>query len=302
MIFESHAHYNDRKFDEDRDEVIESLAGYGVGRVINVGDTLESSAECIRLAERYDFIYAAVGVHPESVRDMVEDESASATDTDRLNTGEQTADVMNDTEDDTSYRVLTERLRSTGYINTLRQQALSCDRVVSIGEIGLDYYWEKDDRYRKLQQEVFLQQMELASELKLPVIIHSRDACKDTLDIIARSPFAEGKLTGVMHCYSYSPEVAAELVRKYGMYIGVGGVVTFKNSKNLRETVEKIPIDNILVETDCPYMAPEPYRGKRNFSGYLPYVVEKIAEIKGITTDEVERKTYENGCRLFGVS
>ena len=262
MIFESHAHYNDRKFDEDRDEVIESLAGYGVGRVINVGDTLESSAECIRLAERYDFIYAAVGVHPESVRDMVED----------------------------------------GYIDTLRQQALSCDKVVSVGEIGLDYYWEKDDRYRKLQQEVFLQQMELASELKLPVIIHSRDACKDTLDIIARSPFAKGELTGVMHCYSYSPEVAAELVRKYGFYIGVGGVVTFKNARNLVETVRGIPMENILVETDCPYMAPEPYRGKRNFSGYLPYVVEKIAEIKGVTTGEVERATYENGCRLFGVS
>ena len=267
MIFESHAHYNDRKFDEDRDELIAGLKGYGVGRVINVGDTLESSAKCIKLSEKYDFFYAAVGVHPESVRDMTEQPDEIKTD----------------------------------YIDVLRQQAASSGKVVSIGEIGLDYYWEKEDSFRGLQKEVFKKQLDLATELKLPVIIHSRDACKDTLDVIADSAFSAGGLTGVMHCYSYSPEVARELVKKYDMYIGVGGVVTFKNSKNLRETVECTPIERILVETDCPYMAPEPHRGSRNFSGYLPFVIEKIAEIKGISPDAVEKITYENGCRLFGI-
>ena len=276
MIFESHAHYNDSKFDTDRDEVIQSLRDKGVGTVINVGDTLRSSEDCIKLAEKYDFFYAAVGVHPESIREMA-------------------GEIPEGGEAD-----LRGHLEKTGYIETLRQQA-SADKVVSIGEIGLDYYWEKDEAYRELQKAAFAGQLDLAAELSLPVIIHSRDACKDTLDIIATSPFADGRLKGVMHCYSYSPEVAEDLVKKYGFYIGVGGVVTFKNSKNLKETVEKISMENILVETDCPYMAPEPHRGKRNYSGYLPYVVDKIAEIKGISSEEVERITEENGRRLFGI-
>ena len=264
MIFESHAHYNDRKFDEDRDEIIDSLKGYGVGTVINVGDTLKSSEDSINLSEKYEHFYAAVGVHPENASEVIEE---------------------------------------PGYIEILRQQATEHKKVVSIGEIGLDYYWEKTDEGKALQRKVFAEQLELAAELKLPVIIHSRDACKDTLDILAESEFAgtQERLSGVMHCYSYSPEVAAELVGKYDMYIGVGGVVTFKNAAKLVQTVENIPIERILVETDCPYMAPEPNRGKRNFSGYLPFVIQKIAEIKGISPDETERITEENGRRLFGI-
>ena len=254
MIFESHAHYNDRKFDEDRDEVIESLAGYGVGRVINVGDTLESSAECIRLAEKYDFIYAAVGVHPESVRDMVED----------------------------------------GYIDTLRQQALSCDRVVSIGEIGLDYYWDSSER--DVQKHWFLRQLDLARELAIPVIIHSREAAQDTLDLIREAGGPEFSM--VMHCYSYSKELA-KIYLDMGYYLGIGGVVTFKNSRKLKEVVEYMPMEQMLLETDSPYLAPVPFRGKRNSSEKLHLVVDEIARLKGISPEDVERITWENACRFY---
>ena len=254
MIFETHAHYDDERFDKDRDDIISSLPFKGINRVINVGASIESTRTTLELAKRYDFVYSAVGVHPSEI------------------------DGLND--------------ETFGWLRGVAGE----EKTVAIGEIGLDYYWEKDEQIRERQREWFKRQMRLARECKLPVIIHSRDAAEDTIQVMKDINAEE--IPGVIHCYSYSKEMAREFV-KMGYYIGVGGVVTFKNSKKLKETVEDISLERILLETDCPYMAPEPYRGKRNYSGYIPYVVAEIARIKNISEEEVIEKTYENAMRLF---
>lgn len=254
MIFETHAHYDDEKFVSDRDTLLQSLPQRGIARVVNVGASVETTRNSIALAEQYDFVYAAVGVHPSDIDDLNEE----------------------------SMSWLFEQTKAA--------------KTVAVGEIGLDYYWDKEPEVQEKQRYWFKRQMELARESRLPVIIHSRDAAADTMQIM-KEVHAE-EIPGVIHCYSYSPELAQEFV-KMGYYIGVGGVVTFKNAKKLKETVEAIPLERILLETDCPYMAPEPHRGKRNDSSYIPYIVEKIAELKGITTEEVERVTWDNAMRLF---
>ena len=177
----------------------------------------------------------------------------------------------------------------------LKEQT-SHPKVVAVGEIGLDYYWDKEEEIQKQQRYWFKRQIELAKEMSLPIIVHSRDAAADTLQILKECH--TDKLQAVIHCYSYSPELAAEFI-KMGYYIGIGGVVTFKNAKKLKETVQKIPLERILLETDCPYMSPEPHRGKRNDSRNIPYIVEKIAELKGITTREVEKITWENAMKFY---
>lgn len=254
MIFETHAHYDDSKFDSDRDALLASLPSKGIERVINVGASIESTKTTLALAEKYDYVYAAVGVHPSDI--------------DGLN--EQT-------------------------FQWLKEQTQN-PKTVAVGEIGLDYYWEKEPVVQGLQQEWFMRQMELARTCQLPVIIHSRDAAEDTMKIMQVSNAKE--IPGVIHCYSYSKELAREFV-KMGYYIGVGGVVTFKNAKKLKETVEDIPLDRILLETDCPYMAPEPHRGSRNDSTLLPFVVAEIARIKGISEQEVIETTNKNARQLF---
>lgn len=177
----------------------------------------------------------------------------------------------------------------------LKEQT-SYEKAVAVGEIGLDYYWDKEPEVQEQQRYWFRRQLELAKECKLPVIIHSRDAAEDTMEIMKEAHAME--IPGVIHCYSYSPEIAMEYV-KMGYYIGVGGVVTFKNAKKLVQTVAQIPLEHLLLETDCPYMAPEPHRGERNDSSYLPSVAQKIAEIRGITAEEVIRTARENAYRLF---
>lgn len=254
MIFETHAHYDDERFDNDRDELVSSLPFKGIDKVINVGASIESTRTTLELAHKYEFVYAAVGVHPSDI--------------DGLN--EETFKWLHEVAKD--------------------------KKTVAIGEIGLDYYWEKDSEVQKLQKYWFRRQMELVKEVDLPVIIHSRDAAADTMDLMKEADM-QG-IRGVIHCYSYSKEMAAEFV-KMGYYIGVGGVVTFKNSKKLKETVEAIPLERILLETDCPYMAPEPHRGKRNDSTYIPYMVAEIARLKDISEDEVKKVTYENAKKLF---
>lgn len=254
MIFETHAHYDDDRFEKDRDTLLSSLKQQGIGRVMNVGASIESTKTTLALADVYDFVYAAVGVHPSDI-DCLNEESFA----------------------------------------WLREQTAS-RKVAAVGEIGLDYYWEKDAAVQERQRYWFARQMELAREASLPVIIHSREAAADTLKVL-KSVHAE-QIPGVIHCYSYSREMAEEFI-KMGYYIGVGGVVTFKNAKKLKETVQAIPLERILLETDCPYMAPEPYRGKRNDSSYLPLVLAAIAELRGITPEEVERATEENARRLF---
>ena len=254
MIFETHAHYDDEQFAEDRGELLTQLPSLGIGKIIDVASTIESIDACIGLAKKYAHVYVAVGVHPSELEGMDE--------------------------------TVMDHMRSL----------CTWEKTVAIGEIGLDYYWEKDEAVRQLQRNWFARQMELAREVGLPVIIHSRDAAEDTYDLM-RDVRAQ-EIPGVIHCYSYSPELAREFL-KMGYYIGVGGVVTFKNAKKLVRTVEETPMERILLETDSPYLTPEPHRGRRNDSRELVYVVEKIAQIKGMTTQEVEAVTWENAQRLF---
>lgn len=267
MIFETHAHYDDEAFTGDREQLLASLPQKGIARVVNVGSSIDTTKTTLELARQYDFVYAAVGVHPSDITGLNEETFAWL--------GEQT-----------------------------RQS-----KTVAVGEIGLDYYWDKEPAVQEMQREWFRRQLALAREKHLPVIIHSRDAAEDTMQILKeagnwmiKSVCADKEhpenTCGVIHCYSYSPEMAKEYI-KMGYYIGVGGVVTFKNARKLKETVCQIPLERILLETDCPYMAPEPHRGTRNDSSYLPYIAAKIAELKGITADEVEQVTWENACRLF---
>ena len=252
MIFESHAHYDDEAFDEDREELLLSLREYGIGSVINVGASLESCRITLQLMEQYSFIYGAMGVHPSETAEL--DENSLA---------------------------------------WLREQCFR-DKVVAVGEIGLDYHWKEPEM--PVQKKWFERQLELAREVRLPVIIHSREAAKDTLDIM-QALHAE-EMGGVVHCYSYTKEMAREYLNM-GFYFGIGGVITFKNAKKLKEAVEYIPMEKILLETDSPYLAPEPNRGRRNSSRNLPYVAREIAQLKGIPYEEVVEITRKNAESLF---
>lgn len=254
MIFETHAHYDDAKFDTDREMLLAELPQRGISPVINAGSSIATTKTTLSLAQEYPFLYAAVGVHPSDVDDLNEDTYA-----------------------------------------WLRQQT-TLQKTVAVGEIGLDYYWDKEPEIQAKQRYWFVRQLALAQQADLPVIIHSRDAAEDTMKIMEKA--YEDGIKGVIHCYSYSPEMAQEYV-KMGYFIGVGGVVTFKNAKKLVKTVEMIPLSSIVLETDCPYMAPEPRRGTRNDSRNIPYVIAKIAEIKGISPEEVEQTTRENAFALF---
>ena len=255
MIFDSHAHYDDKQFEPDRVELLSSMGEHNITKIVNVGASIEGSKRTLELAEEYDFIYAAIGVHPSDIECL----------------------------DEAGMQWL--------------KQAANHKKVVAIGEIGLDYYWDKEPEVQEQQKVWFSRQLHLARELQLPVIIHSRDAAADTLEIMKRDAVG---IPGVIHCFSYSKEMALEYV-KMGYYIGVGGVVTFKNAKKLKEAVAEIPLERILLETDCPYLTPEPYRGKRNASVYLPYVLEEIARIKGVSVQEVEDITYRNAMELYGI-
>ena len=254
MIFETHAHYDDDAFDNDRDKIIRLLNEEGIAPIVNIGASLKSTETTVELAHEYEHVYAAVGVHPSDSAELTEKD-----------------------------------------IEWLRELSNN-PKVVAIGEIGLDYHYDEPDK--EVQKKWFMRQLELAKETGLPIVVHSRDAAADTLEILSRDEFRG--LKGIIHCFSYSAEMAAEYV-KMGYLIGVGGVVTFKNGRKLHEVVRKIPLENIVVETDCPYLAPEPYRGRRNSSAYLPYVIERIAALKELSYAEVERAVYENAAALYGV-
>lgn len=252
MIIDTHAHYDDEAFDEDRASLLSSFPELGIERIINVGASMEGSLASVALSKEYPFIYSAVGAHPDSALEITPENI--------------------------------EKLR------TLLQD----EKCLAVGEIGLDYHSEDLDI--PLQQKAFRMQLSLAKEMDKPVIIHSRDAAKDTLDILLSDK--TGERGAVMHCYSYSKETA-EILLKHNFYFGIGGVITFKNAKKLVEALEIIPMDRILLETDCPYLAPTPYRGTRNSSAYIPLMIERIAQIKGVTEKEVEEITTENALRLF---
>ena len=253
MLFDTHAHMDDTAFDADREELLAALPGLGLGLVMNPGCSLASSRNAVALAEKYPYIYAAVGSHPDVADEVNED-------------------------------VLEE------YKKLCKQS----EKVRAIGEIGLDYHYE--DIPRSVQKEAFRAQMSLARELKLPVIVHERDAHEDGMEIVREFP----EVTGVFHCYSGSAEMAKWLVNR-GWYIGFTGVLTFKNARKAIEVASSIPIDRIVIETDCPYMSPEPFRGKRNDPGKVYRMAEKLAEIRGLSVEETRRITMENGKRLYRI-
>ncbi len=251
-IFDTHAHYDDEAFDEDREELLASLPKQGIARVVNVGSSLAFCKRTIELMNKYDYIYGAIGVHPSESAELNEE----------------------------NFKWLMEQCGHK--------------KCVAVGEIGLDYYWDEPDR--EIQKKWFVRQLDLARKVQLPVVIHSRDAAKETADIMLAE--RAGEIGGVVHCYSYTKEMAKTFL-DMGFYFGIGGVLTFKNAKKLKEAVEYIPLERIVLETDCPYLAPEPNRGKRNSSLNLPYVVSTMAQIKGISEEEVRKVTWENGISLY---
>ena len=257
MIFDTHTHYDDTKFDIDRETLLLGMKEANVGAIVNVGATMQGAKDSVVMAKKYPFVYAAVGIHPESAKDLNEEE-----------------------------------------FEVLRNLAKE-EKVVAIGEIGLDYYWDSTER--EVQKYWFLRQLALAQELDLPIIIHSRDAAQDTYTILKEEYEKRGtSFKGVVHCFSYSLELAKEFI-KMGFFIGIGGVVTFKNARKLKEVIEGISLSSIVLETDCPYLAPVPFRGKRNSSEKLSYVVSEIASIKGISEEEVEKVTWENAEKLYQI-
>lgn len=254
MIFESHAHYDDDAFDEDRQALLSSLKDKGIEYVINVGASIQTTKNTIALTEKYSFIYGAAGVHPSETDELDEDNFA-----------------------------------------WLKKQC-ALPKIVAVGEIGLDYYWDEPDK--RIQKKWFKKQLQMAKETALPVVIHSRDAARDTLDIMKAERADE--IRGVIHCFSYTKETAREYL-DMDFSFGIGGVVTFHNAKKLKEAVAYIPMDKILLETDSPYLAPMPNRGKRNSSLNLPYIAQEIAAIKGLPYEEVVRITSENARKLFRI-
>lgn len=253
MLFDTHAHMDDRAFDADRNELLASLPEAGLALVMNPGCSQASSRNAVALAEKYDFLYAAVGSHPDACDEVNEAVIAE-------------------------YRTLCK----------------THSKIKAIGEIGLDYHYE--DIPREIQQSAFRQQMALAAELGLPAIVHERDAHADGMQIVSEFP----TVTGVFHCYSGSLEMAKWLIDR-GWYIGFTGVLTFKNAKKAIEVAANIPLERLVLETDCPYMAPEPFRGKRNHPGFLYRMAERLAEIRGMTVEEIQRITTENGKRLYRI-
>ena len=253
MLFDTHAHYDAEAFDQDRDEVLAALPSRGVSLVVNPGCDIPSSQMAVDLAGRYDFLYAAVGYHPENCGPYCP------------------ADL-----------------------DSLRQLA-KAPKAAAIGEIGLDYYWAENPP-REHQRQVFRDQMALAEELNLPVIVHDREAHADSMAIVREFP----RVRGVFHCFSGSAEMAKELV-KLGWMISFTGVLTYKNARKAVEAAQAVPLDRIMIETDSPYMAPVPHRGERNDSGYVRHVCEKLADIKRISFEECARITLENGKRFYGI-
>ena len=251
MIFETHAHYDDEAFDDDREKLLERMQNRGVEYVVNVGASMSSCKSTIGLVRRFPYVYGALGVHPDEVSELTEED----------------------------YQWL--------------KKSIYKPKIVAVGEIGLDYHWNDN---KEQQIEWFEKQMDIAREAELPIIIHSRDAANDTYEVMKANKADE--IGGVIHCFSYTKEMAEKFL-DMGFYIGIGGVVTFKNAKTLKEVAAYTPLDRIVLETDCPYLSPEPNRGKRNSSLNLNYVAEALSQIKGINKEELIAVTEENARQLY---
>ena len=255
-IFDSHAHYDDPRFDEDREVLLGSMAEHGVRAIMNVGNTTHANLAGIELAKRYPFVYCSIGIHPDQAAEIAAQNSRE-------------------------------------YLEVIASQ-LSYEKAMALGEIGLDYYYD-DASPREIQRKIFEEQLALAKDLDVPVIIHNRDAHQDTLELLNKY-----RPKGIVHCFSGSAEVAKEVLR-LGMYIGFTGVITFKNARRAVEAAAEVPLDRLLIETDCPYMAPEPFRGKRCDSTMLTQMVQKLAEIKGVEPQQLADQTFANACTVYGI-
>ena len=253
MIFETHAHYDDNRFDMDRDELLGSMSDHGVEFIVNIGAEMESCYSTLELTKKYDFIYGALGVHPDCVYDLT----------------------------DADYKWIEDHIND--------------DKIVAVGETGLDYYREYD---KAIQKDSFERQMDIARRNNKPIVVHSREAAQDTYEIMKANNAEE--IGGVVHCFSYPIEMADKFM-DMGFYIGIGGVVTFKNSKKLQEVAAQMPLDRIVLETDCPYLAPDPHRGERNDSTYIKFVADKIAELRGISAEKVIEATTKNAKKMYKI-
>ncbi len=254
-FFDTHMHLDDSKFDLDREEVIHKIWNNSVTKCVNMGCDIKSSKKSIEIAKNHNFIYAACGLHPEEIPQREEE------------------------------------LWKT--ISEIKELVIQNEKVIAIGEIGLDYYWRQDNK--ELQKKAFEKQIELANELKLPVSVHTRDSIDDTIAIIRKIRIQK---SGVLHCCPFNPELVKQGLNA-GLYIGFGGTCTFKNSKNAEKIIEMVPLDKILIETDSPYLAPEPLRGTRNDSSNLKYIVQKLAEFKNLLPEQMAKITYQNAETLF---
>ncbi len=256
-LFDSHGHYDDPRFDEDRAQLLSSMKEHGIVRIMNIGNNTTANIAGIELAKQYDFIYCTTGIHPD-----------------------QSLEIYNQ--------------NSLAYLDVLAQQS-QFEKCMAIGEIGLDYYYD-DNAPRDIQKIIFEQQLALAKDLNLPVVIHSRDAAQDTVDLLKKY-----QPKGIVHCFSGSAEMAKEVV-KLGMYVGFTGVITFKNARRAIEAASEVPLDRLLIETDCPYMAPEPFRGKRCDSTMVERMAMKLAEIKGIDAQQMADITCENAFTVYNMT
>ena len=258
-LFDSHAHLDDEKFDIDRDEIINEIKKSGIKRLVSAGYSLEGSKNAVDLSNKYDFIYATCGISPNDIPQNEEELWKN--------------------------------------IQKIKDLAINNKKVVAIGEIGLDYYWEKDIKRRELQKKAFIEQIKIANELELPIVIHTREAVMDTLEILKNNNVIK---KGIFHCCPLNRELVKEAL-KLDFYISFAGPITFKNSKNANEIIEMVPNDKILIETDSPYLSPEPLRGKRNDSRNVRYIAQKIAEVKKVPLEQVADITYKNANRIFSI-
>lgn len=259
-FFDSHAHYNDEKFNEDREELIEKMHEQNISKIINAGFSIESSKTAFEIAIKYDWMYTISGISPNDIasnKDGIDKELAD--------------------------------------LEFFIKQNLNFRKIVAIGEIGLDYYWNIDNKEQ--QKYAFIRQIELANKYELPIVIHTREAVMDTIQILKENEVTK---KGVFHCCPQNRELVKEAL-KLGFYISFAGPITFKNSKNANEIIEMVPLDKILIETDSPYLSPEPHRGKRNDSRNVKFIADKIANVKQIKLEEISKITYENACRIFEI-
>ena len=260
IFFDSHSHYNDEKFDKDRDVLIDEIYKSGVTKLINAGYSLESSKKALEIAKKYEWMYTISGISPNDIPE--------------------------------SNKELEQQLNS---LENFIKNEMNSKKIVAIGEIGLDYYWNKENS--ELQKEAFVKQIEIANKYEFPIVIHTREAVMDTIEILK---IHQVKKRGVFHCCPLNRELVKEAL-KLGFYISFAGPITFKNSKNANEIIEMVPLDKILIETDSPYLSPEPNRGKRNDSRNVKYIAEKISKVKQISLEEIAKITYKNTCNIFEI-